>query len=286
MDKKVLVAGATGYLGRYVVRELKERGYHLRVLIRREEQKELFAGLAVDEFFTAQVTNAESLEGIAAGMDWVFSSIGITRQKDGMSYMDVDYQGNMNLLKEAEKAGVDLFQYVSVFGAKKAPQLKIIQAKEKFVAALKDSPIKSSVIRPTGFFSDMREVLLMAKKGKVYLIGSGENKLNPISGRDLAKVCVDAMEQGADEVNVGGPKIYTQNQIARIAFDALGINGKVLHMPLWLRDILLVLLRTLTPSKFYGPFEFFLTAMTLDAVTDRYGEDLLEDFYKQEAENL
>ena len=47
-----------------------------------------------------------TLNGICDGIDVVISSIGITKQKDGLTYMDVDYQGNMNLLKEAKKEGI------------------------------------------------------------------------------------------------------------------------------------------------------------------------------------
>ncbi len=282
--QKVLVAGATGYLGQYVVAELKKRGYWVRVLIRKEIQKKLFSEIAVDEFFLGEVTKSKSIENITRGIDWVFSSIGITRQKDGLSYLDVDYQGNLNLLREAEKTKVDLFEYVSVLGAEKIPHLDIIKAKEKFVKALEKSKIpKHCIIRPSGFFSDLREVLLMAKRKKMYLIGDGENKINPISGTDLAVVCVDTMEEPQAVVAVGGPKIYTQNDIANIAFEALDLKPKIVHVPLWVRDVVVFGLRVFTWSKFNGPILFFLTAITLDMSAPKYGEELLEDYYKNEA---
>lgn len=284
--KKVLVAGATGYLGYFVVQELKKKNYWIRVLIRKEKQKEKFKGIDVDEFFVGQVTKPNTIVDVTKDIDWVFTSIGITRQKDGLTYMDVDYQGNLNLLNDAIKNKVELFQYVSVLGSEKVPNLKIIQAKVKFVEELKKSNIKHSIIRPTGYFGDLKEVLQMAKKGKVYLIGTGEYKINPISGKDLAIVCIESLEKGKEIVNVGGPKIYTQNQIAEIAFDVLNIKGKIIHIPLWIRDVIVFLLRTFTSSKFYGPFEFFLTAMTIDGYTNKYGTELLEDYYKQEAKNI
>lgn len=284
--KKVLIAGATGYLGYYVVQELKKRNYWIRVLIRKEKQKEKFKNINVDEFFVGEVTKPKTIKDVTKGIDWVFTSIGITRQKDGLTYMDVDYQGNLNLLRDAENNQVKLFQYVSVFGAEKVPKLKIIQAKVKFVDALKKSTINYSIIRPTGYFGDLKEVLQMAKKGKVYLIGTGAYKINPISGQDLATVCINSLEQKKEIVNVGGPKVYTQNEIAEIAFKALNIKGKIIHIPLWVRDVIVFLLRTFTSPKFYGPFEFFLTAMTIDGNTDLYGEDLLEDYYKQEAKTI
>ena len=76
--KKVLVAGATGYLGKYIVNELKSRGYWVRVLIRKGSQKKLFTNVTT---FVGEITKPQTLIGIAENIDWVFSTIGITRQK-------------------------------------------------------------------------------------------------------------------------------------------------------------------------------------------------------------
>jgi len=66
-----------------------------------------------DEVFGAEVTKPETLTGICEGIDVVISSIGITRQKDGLTYMDVDYQGNKNLLDLAIKSNISKFIDVS-----------------------------------------------------------------------------------------------------------------------------------------------------------------------------
>jgi len=104
--KRVLVAGATGYLGRFVTREFKSRGYWVRALARtpgKLAQAGPFLEPAimndVDEVFTGEVTKPKTLEGLCEGIDVVFSSIGITRQKDRLSYKDVDYQGSLVLEK-------------------------------------------------------------------------------------------------------------------------------------------------------------------------------------------
>ena len=69
--EKVLVAGATGYLGQHLVKELKNRKYWIRVLIRKESQKELFE--EVDDFYIGEITKPESLNKICENIDWVFS---------------------------------------------------------------------------------------------------------------------------------------------------------------------------------------------------------------------
>lgn len=282
--KKVLVAGATGYLGQYLVKELKSKGFWVRVLIRNESQKDKFE--SVDDFFIGQITEPKSIKGIAKDIDWVFSSIGITRQKDGLTYMDVDYQANSNLLKEALLDKVEAFQYISAINGDKLKHLKIFEAKEKFVEELQHSEINHCVLRPNGFFSDMRDFLDMAKSGRVYLFGDGNFKLNPIHGSDLAKVCVDKIEEGVKEETVGGPDILTQNELAELSLKAWSKPIKTSHLPDWTRKLTIWLLRTFTSSKTYGPFEFFLTAMADDNIANQYGSQRLEDFFNSEVQRL
>ncbi len=282
--KKVLVAGATGYLGQYLVRELKSRGFWVRVLIRKEAQKNKFQ--EVDDFFIGQITEPNSIKGIANNIDWVFSSIGITRQKDGMTYMDVDYQGNSNLLKEALNSQVEAFQYISAINGDKLRHLKIFEAKEKFVDELKNSGLHYCVLRPNGFFSDMRDFLNMAKAGRVYLFGEGKMKLNPIHGEDLAEACVDKMISGTKEDTIGGMDILSHNELAELALKAWQKPIKISHLPDWVRRFLIWLLRTFTSSKTYGPIEFFLTAMAFDNIANQYGNNRLEDFFKLEVERM
>jgi uncharacterized protein YbjT (DUF2867 family) len=281
---KVLVTGATGYLGQYLVKELKNRGFWVRVLIRKESQKAMFD--SVDDFFIGQVTQPESLNGLTKDIDWVFSTIGITRQKDGLTYLDVDYQGNSNLLNEALKDGVKSFQYISALNGDKLRHLKIFQAKEKFVDELKSSGMNYCILRPNGFFSDMGDFLNMAKGGRVYLFGDGSLKLNPVHGADLAKVCVDKMEAGVNEETAGGPDILSQNEIAALALKAWGKPVRISHLPDWIRRFTLGLLRTFTSSKTYGPIEFFLTAMAYNNVANQYGTHRLEDFFNTEVSRI
>ena len=282
--KKVLVAGATGYLGKHLVKELKKRGFWVRVLIRKKSQQKEFD--AVDDFFIGQITDPVSIKGLTKDIDWVFTTIGITRQKDGMTYMDVDYQGNSNLLKQALKNEVKAFQYISAVNGDKLRHLKIFEAKEKFVDELKASEIQSTIVRPNGFFSDMSDFLKMAKNGSVYLFGDGNFKLNPIHGADLAIVCVDLMEKGIQEETAGGMDILSQNELAELALKAWGKSVKIRHLPDWTRKFTIWFLRTFTSSKTYGPIEFFLTAMANDNIAKQYGNKRLLDYFKTEVNRV
>jgi uncharacterized protein YbjT (DUF2867 family) len=282
--KKVLVAGATGYLGQYLVKELVKRNHEVRVLIRKESQKQLFVD--VSDFYVGEITQAETLVGICDNIDWVFTSIGITRQKDGLSYMDVDYQGNLNLLNEATKSKVGSFLYVSAIGGNELRHLKIFEAKEKFADRLKESGLDYTVIRPNGFFSDMKDFLEMAKQGTVYLFGHGDFKLNPISGSDLAEVCVDEISSNEQEVIIGGPDILTQNQLAELALKSWQKDIKIVHLPDWTRKFIIFAVRTFTSAKTYGPIEFFMTLIGFDNIAPQYGTERLEEFFIEEVKRM
>ena len=78
--QRILVAGATGYLGGFVAREFKDRGYFVRALVRSPKKLEHLWDLT-DEIVEAEVTRPDTLEHICDGIDVVFSSIGITRRQ-------------------------------------------------------------------------------------------------------------------------------------------------------------------------------------------------------------
>lgn len=282
MDKeKILLAGATGYLGRYIAKQLLNSGYPTSLMVR-DRQKVKFDAQQFN-IIEAEITQPESIAGVCKDSDVVISTIGITRQKDGLTCMDVDYQGNANLIDEAKKSGVRKFIYISVLNGQKFRNLKICEAKEKLVDYLISSGLDYCIIRPNGFFSDMEDFLKMGEKGKVYLFGDGSPRLNPIHGEDLAEVCVNAIELGEKEINVGGPDLLSQNEIGELALKAFSKKTKIVHLPDWIRKFTLRVLRTCTSSKFYGPVEFFLTVMAIDMVGPQYGKHSLEDFFYKKA---
>jgi uncharacterized protein YbjT (DUF2867 family) len=281
----ILLAGATGYLGGYLLKVLIEQQNQVVAIVRNPD-KLINTNENYLEIKQAEVTKPETLRDICKGIDAVISTVGITRQKDGLTYMDVDYQANINLLEEAKKAGVKHFVYVSAINGNKYRNLKIFEAKEKFVDALKASGLNYTIVRPNGFFSDMKDFLQMAKSGRVYLFGSGYQKFNPIHGKDLATYIVDNLEETNKELTIGGPDVLSLNEISELALNALNKPIKIIHLPDWMRKLTIWSLRTFTSVKTYGPLEFFLTLMAEDTIAPTYGKHRLEDFYIEEAKNF
>ena len=145
---------------------------------------------------------------------------------------------------------------------------------------MQNSGLEYSVIRPTGYFSEMSEFLKMAKSGRVYLIGNGENRINPIHGADLAKVCVDAVGGKEKEVAAGGPVTYSCGEIAELAFSTLGKKPKIIRVPFWLAK---AAVKAISPfnKQLADLADFFIAAGEGDAVAPTVGQYTLPSYYQE-----
>lgn len=281
---RVLVCGATGYLGGYVLKAAKVRGHWVRALVRSASR----FGAArdeVDDVFEGQATEPRSLGGLCDGIDVVVSSLGNRTLERKPDCWDVDYRANLNLVEAARAAGVKQFVFVSVLHGERArsfvPQ---IEARERVVDALKAGEMPWTVIRPSGFFNDMSEVLDMASRGTAWVVGDGNDPFNPVHGADLAEVCVDAIaNEGAygKEIPVGGPDVLTMRQIAEAAFAALGKKPKIRALPLWALKGAATVIRPFNVNV--ASLLFMFTAFSGgDAVTDKHGTHHLADFFREQ----
>jgi uncharacterized protein YbjT (DUF2867 family) len=281
--KKVLLAGASGSLGRYIAKELKQRGYWVRAIARDLSKLQ---DLHLDDEIKADLTDATSLQGCCQGIDLVFSCAGASMKmgnfKDRTSFYQVDYQGNLNLLNEAKKAPVEKFAYVSLAGADKLHHVEYADAHEKFVEALASSGLNYGIVRPTGFFSFSLELLNFAKRGFGIVIGDGTHKTNPIHDQDLARACADVLEGNQKEMMVGGPDVLTRKEQSALAFEVLGKKPNLRTVSPRFFKLLIAPLK-LSNKRIYALMDFGIAVTQLDVVAPSYGTRHLKDFFESEA---
>lgn len=286
-SKKVLVAGATGYLGKHVVQEFASRGYAVRALVRNPDKLasigpnlEPAVAELVTETVIGDARELSSLQDACKGVDIVFSCMGLTMPQENVTSEQVDHLGNRTLLEDALRHGVEKFIYVSVYNAEHMQDVEIVQAHERFVHDLKVSGLPHTIIRPTGFFSDMGMFLSMARSGIAFLLGEGTNRINPIHGADLARICVDAAEKEEREIAAGGPDTYTFNETITMAFEALGKPPMLMHIPSWIGDAALFVTGFVNKPA-ASALSFALAVNKLDNIAPAIGTRHLKDFYRE-----
>lgn len=234
---KVVLAGAFGKLGSDILRALVRDGHD--VLAVDMVLRELDGIEGSYEKKQVDVTRPEQLKGLCDGADAVITTVGLTRTSVEVTNYDIDYQGNLNLLNEARRAGVKKFAYVSVLKADKAPKVPMLHAKYLLEEALKASGIDYVIFRPTGYFYDIAKVFKpMIEKGEVTLLGKKPVSANVIDTTDLADFMLLHLGDKNKTYDIGGTETYTYEEIARMFFAAAGKEPVIKHAPPFLFDVL------------------------------------------------
>lgn len=277
----VLVVGATGYAGRYVVQRLHDDGYRVRAVVR-DKQRALAEGAydapsldgLVDEWIV--VRDPSLLDAsIMTDVDHVVSTLGVTRQK--ADPWTIDFRMNLHLLALTEQQNVESFLYVGVMHASSGTSA-VARAKHAFMEVLSRSAIRSQIVNPSAYFSDLTEVFHLARRGLAFGIGTGNAQLSPIHGTDLASFCVDKLCDDAGTWNVGGPEVFTYRQIVELAFETLGRRPRYIGIPPAVTSSAVWLTDRVSPRA-ASLARFFFDGIGTDSIGIPHGEHTLGQYY-------
>jgi uncharacterized protein YbjT (DUF2867 family) len=280
MPKRALVAGVSGVLGSRVAAELLRRGFWVRGLTRDGSRAP-----KVSEVRVGDALEPKTLAGAADGVDVVFSAVGASVSASMSAgwapFTSVDVRANGCLIDEAVRAGVKRFVYVSVHHTPAMAGTPYVRAHEEVVKRLEASGLDFAVLRPTGFYAALAEALLdLAKKGPVSSLGAGQTKSNPIDEGELAVLCADACEGGERFVAAGGPEVLTRDQMAELAFQALGKPVKLRRAPLGVAKAASVLMRPFHPRM--AQMVAFIAALgENDVIAPARGRRTLLEYYRE-----
>ncbi len=237
---KIVLAGAFGKLGSDILRALVRSGHEVIAvdLVIRElpDIEGQFTPRKID------ITDSSSLAGLCDGADAVITTVGLTGSSAAVTNYDIDYQGNLNLLEEAKRAGIKRFVYISVLKADGDPTVPMLHAKYLFEQELKKSGISYVIFRPTGYFYDIAKVFMpMIEKGEVTLLGKRPVHANVIDTSDLAVFILMHLQDENKIYDIGGTETYSYEEIARMFFEAAGKPAVIKRAPKFLFTVLALL---------------------------------------------
>lgn len=284
---QVLVAGATGALGRHIVAELRRRGHGVRVLSRSLERARGLGIRDEDIVVADALTEPEQLARAVQGTDRVVSTLGAP-VSPGLSsragFTHVDVRANLALLAAARAARVPRFVYVSTHGGPDLDDVRYVTAHRRVEAALAAArgSLSSTSVRPTGYFSALAAFLDMAKKGPLPLLGGKDARSNPIHDEDLARVVVEQLDEGPLVVEAGGPDVLTRADMGALAFRALGKEPRFRVVPGGIVRFLARVIRPVHP-RLGELLEFIERLHRVDAVAEVRGTRSLEAFFRERA---
>jgi len=218
--KRIALFGATGTAGQGTLRALKAAGYDVTCIGRRDAR------------IIADVTQPLN---IIEKFDVVVSCLA-SRSGSSDDAWAIDHLAHLNILKWAEETGAAQFILVSAICVQK-PKLPFQKAKRAFEAALTQSTLTYSIVRPTAFFKSLSGQIDRVRRGKPFLVfGDGTlTACKPISDDDLGRYiaqCVNDPALHNQVLPIGGPgdAITPLDQTAALS-DLLGQPVRIKRVP-------------------------------------------------------
>jgi uncharacterized protein YbjT (DUF2867 family) len=247
---KVLITGATGFVGPHVANAIVDAGHELRVLERKPGAWRE-AGIRCQEAVQGDVTDADSLRRAVEGREIVVHLVAI-RQGKPEQFGQVMIEGTRNLIAAAKGSDVRRFVLMSALGVTQETKdlVPYYNAKWTMEQDVEASGLEHVTFRPSFVFGRDGGILPTFKKlAKLSpftaIMGSGEQRIQPIWIDDVGAhfaQSIDKPEAANRTFELGGPDIVTWNELWRRIRAVLGIRRRpAIHMPIGLMRIPAVL---------------------------------------------
>jgi len=271
-QERVLLTGASGFVGGYVLRELIDRGYRPVCVVRRPE--DLTARLpsrTTDgcDIRAGDLFEANALGRAAAGCSGSIHLVGIIEEnpRAGVTFERIHVEGTRNVLQACRSAGVNRYVHMSALGSRPDAPSRYHRSKWRAEELVRESALAWTVFRPSlihgpeGDFMRMMKSFCMGglRQPVMPYFGSGNARIQPVSAGDVATCFVAALskpETVGKAYDLGGPTQYTWREFYDICAEAIvGHRRAKVPVPAFLAKLMARTVVPLTPS-FLMPHKF------------------------------
>lgn len=230
----LLVIGATGTLGRQVVRRALDEGYKVRCLVRSPKKaaflKEWGAQVVPGNLCDPQ-SLPPALEEVTAVID-----AATARPTDSLSIKQVDWDGKVALIQAAKAAGVERFIFFSILDAEKYPHVPLMEIKRCTELFLAEAGLNYTNLRLCGFMQGLiGQYAIPILEGQAVWITGESSPIAYMDTQDIAKFAIRTLSVPETEKQtfpVVGTRAWSANEIIRLCEQLSGRDARVTRMPI------------------------------------------------------
>lgn len=232
---RVLVTGATGFVGRHLVPALVEAGHEVRCLHRPPSDTRSLEPLDV-ELAVGDVRMPASLARAAEGQDAVVHLVAILRETDA-TFAEINVVGVLHLAQVCREVGVDRVVHLGALGTSERDPTGYGRSKARGERIWRESDLPYVILRPSlilgpGAFLAERMADLIRRYRRVPVVGSGRSVVQPLCVEDAVAAIAAALTADPRRTHdLVGPDRWTWNELVRRAAEARGAEPALRHVP-------------------------------------------------------
>lgn len=247
MAQLVTIYGGSGFVGRYIARQMAKQGWRIRVAVRRPNEA-LFVkscgAVGQVEPVLCNIRDDVSVRAAMRGADAVINCVGTFDKGGKNNFETVQVQGAARIARIAREEGVGRLVHISAIGADpKAASAYGVSKGEGEAAVLSRFP-GAVILRPSVIFGAEDHFLNrfagMTRLGPVMLLVGGKTRFQPVSVEDVAKAAVKGAtgEAPAGIYELGGPDVLTLREIVGEILAVIYRRRGVVNLPFWLGSVI------------------------------------------------
>ena len=251
-----LVTGATGFLGRQVVRALSSRNVEVRCLVHSPRKEQVLAGQTVDVRY-GSVGDPAALRAALYDVDVVVHLVAVIREKGEVTFEAVNLGGTQNVVDAARNAGASHFVQMSAIGAADDRRYPYLRSKWQAEQAIKDSGLPYTIFRSSLMFGEGDELFntvagMVRAFPLVPVPGRGDNQFQPLAVDEAARCIAEAAgreDLKGQIIEIGGPEHLTYNEIVGIVASTCKVRRLRVHIPVVLMKPMVRLMEAVLPRS-------------------------------------
>jgi NADH dehydrogenase len=239
---RVLVTGATGFVGRGILRQLHQQGQSIRILARSPHLSRVQEAVSSSgaDVHPGDVLAAASLDGALRGIDAVIHLVGIISEVGESTFENVHPRGTGNLLAAARHAGVRRFVHMSALGTRPDAVSRYHQSKWAAEELVRHSGLDYTIFRPSLIYGPEDQfinlfVRIIRLSPVVPLLGSPCARFQPVPVEAVAAAFARSLDEPkavGQAYALCGQEALTLSEIVDRILDVLGKQRLKLHVPL------------------------------------------------------